>query len=101
MAIPIPPNLPINPLVDFRRNDLITPPAAPAVVESLGAIDPRVALNMPLPVVDSSAGGSLQDALQSAVGRGQQGLAPSEPEVDQAVLLEISGMAADQAEAKV
>ena len=99
MAIPIPPNLPINPLVDFRRNDLITPPAAPAVVESLGAIDPRVALNMPLPVVDSSAGGSLQDALQSAVGRGQQALAPTEPEVDQAVLLEISGMTADQAEA--
>jgi hypothetical protein len=54
---------------------------------------------MPLPVVDSSAGGSLQDALQSAVGRGQQGLAPTEPNVDQAVLLEISSMTADQAEA--
>ncbi|WP_353431987.1 hypothetical protein [Polynucleobacter sp. MWH-UH23A] len=100
MAIPIPPNLPLNPLVDFHRNDLISPPAAPAVVESLAAIDPRVALNMPLPVVDSSAGGSLQDALQSAVGRGQQNpLAPTEPSVDQAVLLEISSLTADQAEA--
>lgn len=99
MAIPIPPNLPINPLVDFHRNDLISPPSAPAVVESLAAIDPRVALNMPLPVVDSSAGGSLQDALQGAVGRGQQGATLTEPEADQAVLLEISSMTADQAEA--
>ncbi|WP_353428177.1 hypothetical protein NHB34_03115 [Polynucleobacter sp. MWH-UH19D] len=99
MAIPIPPNLPINPLVDFHRNDLISPPSAPAVVESLAAIDPRVALNMPLPVVDSSAGGSLQDALQSAVGRGQQSSVLTEPEVDQAVLLEISSLTADQAEA--
>ncbi|QKM64292.1 hypothetical protein DCO17_03005 [Polynucleobacter tropicus] len=99
MAIPIPSNLPINPVVDFHRNDLISPPSAPAVVESLGAIDPRVALNMPLPVVDSSAGGSLQDALQSSVGRGQPSALPTEPAVDQAVLLEISGMTADQAEA--
>lgn len=99
MAIPIPPNLPINPLVDFHRNDLISPPAAPAVVESLGAIDPRVALNMPLPVVDSSAGGLLQDALQSSVGRGQPVALPTEPAVDQAVFLEISGMTTDQADA--
>ena len=33
------------------------------------------------------------------MSRGQQGLAPSEPEVDQAVLLEISSLTADQAEA--
>ena len=99
MAIPIPPNLPINSLVDFHRNDLIAPPSPPAVVESLGAIDPRVALTMPLPVVDSSAGGALQDALQSAVGRGQSALTLTEPAVDQAVLLEISSLTADQAEA--
>lgn len=100
MAIPIPSNLPINPVVDFHRNDLISPPAAPTVVESLGAIDPRVALNMPLPVVDSSAGGSLQDALQSAVGRAQaKTLLPVEPSIDQAVLLEISSLTADLAEA--
>lgn len=99
MAIPIPPNLPINSLVDFHRNDLIAPPSPPAVVESLGAIDPRVALTMPLPVVDSSAGGALQDALQSAVGRGQSTLNLTEPAVDQAVLLEISSLTADQAEA--
>ena len=99
MAIPIPSNLPINPVVDFHRNDLITPPSPPAVVESLGAIDPRVALTMPLPVVDSSAGGALEDALQSAVGRGQSALTLTEPSADQAVLLEISGLTADQAEA--
>ena len=100
MAIPIPPNLPINPVVDFHRNDLISPPTAPTVVESLGAIDPRVALNLPLPVVDSSAGGSLQDALHSAIGRGQPStLLPTEPTVDQAVLLEISSLTANQAEA--
>jgi len=100
MAIPIPPNLPINSVVDFHRNDLISPPTAPTVVESLGAIDPRVALNLPLPVVDSSAGGSLQDALHSAIGRGQPStLLPTEPTVDQAVLLEISSLTANQAEA--
>ena len=100
MAIPIPPNLPINPVVDFHRNDLISPPTAPTVVESLGAIDPRVALNLPLPVVDSSAGSSLQDALHSAIGRGQPStLLPTEPTVDQAVLLEISSLTANQAEA--
>ena len=100
MAIPIPPNLPINPVVDFHRNDLVSPPAAPTVVESLAAIDPRIALKMPLPVVDSSAGGSLQDVLQSAVGRGQPStLLPTEPTVDQAVLLQISSLTGDQAEA--
>ena len=100
MAIPIPPNLPINPVVDFHRNDLISPPTAPTVVESLGAIDPRVALNLPLPVADSSAGGSLQDALHSAVSRGQSStLLPTEPTADQAVLLEISSLTANQAEA--
>ena len=100
MAIPIPPNLPINPVVDFHRNDLISPPTAPTVVESLGAIDPRVALNLPLPVADSSAGGALQDALHSAIGRGQPStLLPTEPTVDQAVLLEISSLTANQAEA--
>ena len=99
MPIPIPPNLPMNPLVDFRRNDLITPPTAPAVVESLNAIDPRVALNMPMPVGDSSAGGSLLDALQNAASRGQQALSQAEPDTEQAVLLEISSMTADQAEA--
>ena len=99
MAIPIPPNLPLNPLVDFHRNDLITPPSPPVVVESLGAIDPRVALTMPLPVVDSSAGGALQDAIQSAVGRGQSASTLTEPSVDQAVFLEISSLTADQAEA--
>jgi hypothetical protein len=100
MAIPIPPNLPINPVVDFHRNDLVSPPAAPTVVESLAAVDPRIALKMPLPVVDSSAGGSLQDVLQSAVGRGQPStLLPTEPTVDQAVLLQISSLTGDQAEA--
>jgi hypothetical protein len=55
---------------------------------------------MPLPVVDSSAGGSLQDVLQSAVGRGQPStLLPTEPTVDQAVLLQISSLTGDQAEA--
>lgn len=98
MAIPIPSNLPINPVVDYHRNDLITPPAAPAVVESLGAIDPRVALRMPLPVVDSSAGAALHDVLQNAAARGGAAVA-AEPRVDQAVLLELSNMTGDLAEA--
>jgi len=99
MAIPIPSNLPINPVVDYHRNDLISPPSAPAVIESLGAIDPRVALNMPVPVTDSSAGGSLQDALQNSGGRGvSTSLLPTEPSVDQAVLLEISSLTTKQAE---
>ena len=98
MAIPIPSNLPINPVVDYHRNDLITPPSAPAVVESLGAIDPRVALRMPLPVGDSSAGAAMHDALQNAAARAGAAVA-SEPSVDQAVLLELSSMTADLAEA--
>jgi hypothetical protein len=99
MAIPIPSNLPINPVVDYQRNDLISPPSAPTVVENLGAIDPRVALNMPVPVTDSSAGGLLQDALKNSGGRGvPSSLLPTEPSVDQAVLLEISSLTAKQAE---
>ena len=98
MAIPIPSNLPINPVVDYHRNDLITPPAAPSVVESLSAIDPRVALKMPLPVVDSSAGAALHDVLQNAAARGGAAVA-TEPRVDQAVLLELSNMTGDLAEA--
>jgi hypothetical protein len=54
MPIPIPSNLAINPMVDVRKNDLVTPPAAPSTVESLNAIDPRLALNMPMPVPLSS-----------------------------------------------
>ena len=69
MAIQIPSSLPINNTVDFHRNDLVSPPSAPAVIESLGAIDPRVALKMPLPVVDSAAGHALHDALQDAAGK--------------------------------
>ncbi|OZA12069.1 MAG: hypothetical protein B7Y05_13190 [Polynucleobacter sp. 24-46-87] len=98
MAIPIPSNLPINPVVDYHRNDLITPPSAPAVVESLGAIDPRVALKMPLPVGDSSASAAMHDALQNAAARAGAAVA-SEPNVDQAVFLELSSMTSDLAEA--
>jgi hypothetical protein len=85
-------------MVDHQRNDLITPPAAPAVVESLGAIDPRVALRMPLPVVNTPAGARLQDVLQNAASRVGSSIA-SEPSVDQAVLLQLSSMTADLAEA--
>ena len=98
MAIPIPPNLPINPVVDFQRNDLVTPPAAPAVVENLAAIDPRVALKMPLPVVDASTGAVLHDVLRNAAAKVGVAVA-AEPTVDQAVLLELSTMAGDLAEA--
>jgi hypothetical protein len=85
-------------MVDHQRNDLITPPAAPAVVESLGAIDPRVALRMPLPVVNTPSGARLQDVLQNAASRVGSSIA-SEPSVDQAVLLQLSSMTADLAEA--
>ena len=99
MAIPIPSNLPVNPVVDFHRNDLVSPPSPPTVVESLAAIDPRVALNMALPVGNSSAGGSLQDALQNPANNGApSALIAAEPSVDQAVFLEISSLAGNQAE---
>jgi len=91
MAIQIPSSLPINTTVDFHRNDLVAPPSAPAVIESLGAIDPRVALKMPLPVVDSAAGHALHDALQDAASKfGACNLQQLEPHVDKAVLLELS-----------
>ena len=98
MAIPIPPNLPLTSVVDFHRNDLVTPPAAPAVVENLAAIDPRVALRMPLPVVNMPAGARLQDVLQNAASKVGSSIA-SEPSVDQAVLLQLSSMTGDLAEA--
>jgi hypothetical protein len=99
MAIPIPSGLPITQTVNNRQNDLITPPSAPSVVESLAAIDPRVALNMPLPVADSSAGGSLRDAVQNLSNRQVASpILPEEPSVDQAVLLEISSLTENQAQ---
>jgi len=91
MAIQIPSNLPVSNIVDFQRNDLISPPSAPAIVESLSAIDPRVALNMPMPVVNSAAGHALHDAIQDAVAKsGSTELHSLEPRMDKAVLLEIS-----------
>lgn len=91
MAIQIPSSLPISNTVDFHRNDLVSPPSAPAVVESLGAVDPRVALKMPLPVVDSAAGHSLHDAIQDAVAKfGAINPQQFERHVDKAVLLELS-----------
>lgn len=91
MAIQIPSSLPINNTVDFHRNDLVSPPSAPAVIESLGSIDPRVALRMPLPVVDSASGNALHDAMQEAAAKfGAANLQQLEPHVDKAVLLELS-----------
>jgi hypothetical protein len=91
MPIPIPSSLSINPMVDVRKNDLVTPPAAPSIVESLSAIDPRVALNMPMPVGDSVAGSAVRTALQNGnLAELKTMLESGEPSVRQAVLLEIS-----------
>ncbi len=88
MAIQIPTTgIPANPIVEFHRNDLVNPPAAPSVVENLKAIDPRVALNMPLPVADTNQSVSLHNAMQAAMLKGSQ---LAEPEMNQAVLLELS-----------
>jgi hypothetical protein len=93
MPIPIPSSLTINPMVDVRKNDLVTPPSAPTTVESLNAIDPRLALNMPMPVVDSAAGNALRTALQNGnVAELATMLESGEPSVQQAVLLEISNL---------
>jgi hypothetical protein len=69
--------------MDFRRNDLVTPPTAPAVIENVQAIDPRVVLNMPTPVASSPDSAALRDALLA-----------SQP--NNAVLLELSGTQAQQ-----
>jgi hypothetical protein len=53
---------------------------------------------MPLPVVNTPAGARLQDVLQNAASRVGSSIA-SEPSVDQAVLLELSTMTGDLAEA--
>ena len=88
MAIQIPTTgIPANPIVEFHKNDLVNPPAAPSVVENLKAIDPRVALNMPLPVTDANQGAATQSAIQNPVLKGSQ---LAEPEINQAVLLELS-----------
>ena len=88
MAIQIPTTgIPANPIVEFHRNDLVNPPAAPSVVENLKAIDPRVALNMALPVNDANPSVTLHNAMQAAILKGSQ---LAEPGVNQAVLLELS-----------
>ncbi|QWE00886.1 hypothetical protein FD967_02235 [Polynucleobacter sp. JS-Mosq-20-D10] len=93
MPIPIPSSLSISPMVDVRKNDLVSPPAAPSIVESLSAIDPRVALNMPMPVGDSAAGNAVRTALQNGnLAELKTMLESGEPSVQQAVLLEISNL---------
>jgi hypothetical protein len=88
VAIQIPTTgTPANPIVEFHRNDLVNPPSAPSVIEKLKAIDPRVALTMPLPVTDTEQGVALHNAMQAAMLKGGQ---LAEPEVNQAVRLEIS-----------
>ena len=88
MAIQIPTTgIPANPIVEFHRNDLVNPPGAPSVVETLKAIDPRVALNMALPVNDANPSVTLHNAIQAAMLKGSQ---LAEPGVNQAVLLELS-----------
>jgi hypothetical protein len=80
-------------MVDVRRNDLVTPPAAPSIVESLNAIDPRIALNMPMPVGDAAAGNAVRTALQNGnLAELKNMLESGEPSVQQAVLLEISNL---------
>jgi hypothetical protein len=80
-------------MVDVRKNDLVSPPAAPSIVESLSAIDPRVALNMPMPVGDSAAGNAVRTALQNGnLAELKTMLESGEPSVQQAVLLEISNL---------
>jgi hypothetical protein len=80
-------------MVDVRRNDLVTPPAAPSIVESLNAIDPRIALNMPMPVGDAAAGNAVRTALQNGnLAELKTMLESGEPSVEQAVLLEISNL---------
>jgi hypothetical protein len=80
-------------MVDVRKNDLVTPPVAPSSVESLNAIDPRLALNMPMPVVDSAAGNAVRTALQNGnLAELKSMLESGEPSVQQAVLLEISNL---------
>jgi hypothetical protein len=78
-------------MADVRKNDLVTPLAAPSIVESLTAIDPRIALNMPMPVGDSAAGNAVRTALQNGnLAELKTMLESGEPSVQQAVLLEIS-----------
>ena len=96
MAIPIPSGLPVNVNFEPRHNDLITPPSAPAVVENIDAIDPRVALNMPMPVGDSKAGGALLNVAQELASQDHLVNINAEPVAEQAVLLELSSPALGQ-----
>jgi len=99
VPIPIPSNLSISPMVDVRKNDLVTPPTAPSVIESLSAIDPRIALNMPMPVGDSAAGNAVRTALQNGnLAELKTMLESGEPSVQQAVLLEISNLSSGKSD---
>jgi hypothetical protein len=86
-------------MVEARKNDLVTPPAAPSTVESLNAIDPRLAVNMPMPVVDSAAGNAVRTALQNGnLADLKTMLESGEPSVQQAVLLEISNLSSGKSD---
>ena len=65
MGLNIPSNVPTSAVVDFRQQDLVTPTSAPTVIENIQAVDPRVALNLPMPVSPSGDGASLGDILHS------------------------------------
>ena len=67
MAINIPSNLPIPPIQDFHQQELIRPTEAPSVVEGVIAVDPRVALNIAMPVAPSSDGSSMSDSVRSGL----------------------------------
>jgi hypothetical protein len=67
MAINIPSNVPIPPIQDFHQQDLIRPTEAPTVVEGVRSVDPRIALNLTMPVTPTGDGSNLSDALSAGL----------------------------------
>jgi len=65
VTIPIPSGSPGSLVLDFHRNDLVSPPNPPTVVENVLAVDPRVALSMPMPVANTPESAASKDALLS------------------------------------
>jgi len=88
MAIQIPSSaIALHANIEPKNSELVRPTEPPGVIENLKAIDPRLALRLPIPIGDTESSLMTRDSVQNAVIKGNL---LKEPETSKAVLLELS-----------
>ena len=88
MAIQIPSSaIALHANIEPNNSELVRPTEPPGVIENLKAVDPRLALRLPIPIGDTESSLMTRDSVQNAVIKGNL---LKEPETSKAVLLEIS-----------